>query len=93
MGAFIYTGKQSMGEGDMTQAKPTADVYLLCTGTHLATILLIKTRRHRLSFKTQEKKRAREPLFQLGAWMTEGSQEAAQVTLPPLVATRRSSGR
>ena len=41
MGAFISTGKQSMGEGDMIQAKPTADVYLLCTGTHLTTILLI----------------------------------------------------
>ena len=34
MGAFI-SNKQSMGEGDMTQAKPTADVYLLCTGMHL----------------------------------------------------------
>ena len=70
-----------MGEGDMTQAKPTADVYLLCTGTYLTNNSTYKDKvPQTLSYKTPEKKRAREPLFQLGARMTESSQEAGLVT-------------
>ena len=84
MGAFI-SNKQSMGEGDMTQAKPTADVYLLCTGTHLTNNSTKEDKAPQNTFiQNPEKKRAREPLFQLGAWMTEGSQEAHRLPGRPL---------
>ena len=71
-----------MGEGDMTQEKPTADVYwFLYTGTYLIQFYLTRQgATEHFHTKPPEKNRAREPLFQLGAWMTEGSQEARQVT-------------
>ena len=81
-----------MGEGARHEQKPTADVYLLCTGMHLIQFYLTRqgTTEH-FHTKPPEKNRAREPLLVLGAWVTEGSQEAVQVTLPPLMMARRSS--
>ena len=66
----------------------------LCTSMHLTIISTYKDKvpQNRLSYKNPEKKRAREPLFEPGAWMTEGSREAVQVTWPPLVTARRPSG-
>ena len=93
-GHLFQPGKQSMGEGDKTRAKPTADVYLLCTGIHLIQIYLTRqVATEHFHTKRPEKNWAHEPLFPLGAWMTGGSQEAGQVTLSPLVTARRSSGQ
>ena len=68
------------------------DVYLLCTGMHLIQFYLARQgATEHFPTKPPEKNRAREPLLVLGAWVTEGSQEAVQVTLPPLMMARRSS--
>ena len=93
-GHLFQPGKQSMGDGDKTRAKPPADVHLLCTGMHLIQFYLTRQGATEHFHTTPpEKNRAREPLFPLGAWMTGGSQEAGQVNLPPLVTARRSSGQ
>ena len=44
-----------------------------CTQSCTESVLLMKTRRHRLSSKTKEKNRAREPLFQTQSLVDRGA--------------------
>ena len=95
MGEFIIQACTHGGEGARHEQKPTADVYsFLYTGTYLIQFYLTRQgATEHFHTEPPEKNRAREPLIPLGAWMTRGSQEAGQVTLPPLVTARRSSGQ
>ena len=88
--------KQAINGG---RGHDTSKAYSRCLFTYVqARTKIISTYKDKAPQKqtfiqNPEKKRAREPLFGLGAWMTEGSQEAGQVTWPSLVTARISSGR